>query len=463
MNRPLYDIQRHLHLQARRRPAQPVERLLRFVTDWTVIREAWRRVRTSQGADTPGADRLSARDLPSESSATRVFLQNLADQLQSGTYQPGPVRRFSIAKPNHPGQTRPLAILTLADRVAHMAIKLVLEPIVEARLGKRCFGFRPGRNRYDQIQSIRRLMLAHPDEFGAALCADVASCFDFLDHEIIVADLEGVTTDAAFRSLFCRVLEQVGSGQAGWWRKRRVGVLQGSPLSPLVANWTLARFDRAWQRDHAERAPLFRYADDLVVLARGPAEAARLRRPLDRCLWAANRLALSPEKTRTATLDRGIPLLGLLLRRHEDLFADRDDVRVFIDPKVFRDVLSEIDDWVEQLDPGRPLRTQFARFNQRLRGWFETYQYAYDAAQAFDSLDRHLFVALRHRLKDLTASSAAQLDADHHVRLESGHDTWQAGGVAALVAERTAAQVLPAQKRPRPVGSSSASLEESRP
>lgn len=157
MSRALHEIKRFLYQQARQYPAQPFENLMRHVADWTVMKVALQRVRSSHGANTPGADRVAARDLPCEPSATRVFLEDLADQLQSGKYYPGPVRRFEIDKPNHPGKTRPLAILILADRVVHMALKLILEPIVEARLGKRCFGSRPGRSRYDQLQAVRQI------------------------------------------------------------------------------------------------------------------------------------------------------------------------------------------------------------------------------------------------------------------------------------------------------------------
>ena len=128
-----------------------------------------------------------------------------------------------------------------------------------------------------------------------------------------------------------------------------------------------------------------------------------------------------------------MPLLGLLIRRHGDPFAHRHEVRVFIDPDPFRDVLAELDDWVEQLDPDSSLGGQFARLNERLRGWFDSYQYAYDAAQAFESLDRHLFVAVRHRLKEMLGCSSLVLDSEHHHRLPTGHHTWRADGVCLMV------------------------------
>ncbi len=66
-----------------------------------------------------------------------AFLQKLADKIQCGTYLPGAVLRFEIAKPGQPGKTRPIAILNLEDRVVHTALKLILEPLIEAHLGDR--------------------------------------------------------------------------------------------------------------------------------------------------------------------------------------------------------------------------------------------------------------------------------------------------------------------------------------
>jgi RNA-directed DNA polymerase len=232
MTQALQDIQCFLYQQARQQPSRPFDHLMRYLTDWTVLEAAWRRVRGSHGANTPGADQLTIRDLPSEPVAIRIFLQDLANQLQTGRYRPGPVRRFEIAKPGRPGKTRPLAILNVTDRVVHMALKLVLVPIVEARLGKRCFGFRPGRSRYDQLHAVRRLVLSQPDRYGAALSADIAACFDELDHRLILDDVRALVADSDLFRLFQLLLEQVGSGRRGWWRKRPVGVLQGSPLSP---------------------------------------------------------------------------------------------------------------------------------------------------------------------------------------------------------------------------------------
>lgn len=433
MTTTIHDIQRFLYQRARISRGPLNEPLLRYVTDWTVLRAAWRQVAAAPGSQTPGADGMTAAEVRAVPAALEAFLQDLATRLQAGKYEPGAVRRFEIRKPGDPDKTRPLAILNLADRVVHCAVKAVLDPLMEARLGNRCFGFRSGLGRYDQLHAVRRLVEGRPELYGAAVCTDVASCFDELDHALLRRDLRNLVSDPPLVRLLDCVLRQVGDGRRGWWNRRHVGVLQGSPLSPLLANLSLSRFDADWQAKHAGREPAFRYADDLAVLAADERTALRVRSELARCLRRNNRLNLAQDKTRIVTFDEGVPLLGLVLRRSRDAFDQQPHIRVLLDPRKVQSVLAAIDDWVEQMERDRPLGRQFQAFNQRLRGWFESFQYAYDASQALDAVDRRLFTGVRRKLKQMLSCSGSQLEAQHLVRLASGHDSWQADGETLLV------------------------------
>jgi group II intron reverse transcriptase/maturase len=406
---------------------------MRFLTDWVVLNEAWRLVRTAGGAGTPGADGMVAADLAVDPAAVTSFLQNLADKLQSGRYTPGAVVRFKLAKPGRPGKFRPIAVLTLEDRVVHMLLKIVLEPMVEVQMDDRSFGFRPNRSRFDQINAVRRHLVLNPELYGAAVAADIASCFDELDHRLILDDVRKLVADRSVFALFHSVLRQATSGKVGWLNRRRVGVLQGSPLSPLLANWNLTRFDRTWRERHGDKAPLFRYADDLLVLARDRADASRLKRKVAECLRQTNNLALAQDKTRVCTADDGVPLLGLELKRHRDPYLNREDIYIFTDKARFGEVIAEVTRCLEGLDPARPLGVQFEELNQRLRGYFEAYQFAYDAPHAFEALDRHVFTTLRRQIKVACQCTVASLKRDFYHRQKDGRETWAADGVPLLV------------------------------
>ena len=105
----------------------------------------------------------------------QVFLDGLAAQLRAGRYRPEPLRRVHIPKPGRPGETRPLGIPTVRDRVVMAAAKIVLEPIFEADFCRVSFGFRPKRSAHQAIEAIR---IAANRGGDWVLDADIKACFD---------------------------------------------------------------------------------------------------------------------------------------------------------------------------------------------------------------------------------------------------------------------------------------------
>src|SRR5207248_7004960 len=122
-----------------------------------------------------------------EESGVGAFLGVLADQLRAGTYRPRPLRRVHIPKPGKAGQTRPLGIPCVADRVVMTAAKIVLEPIFEADFSPVSFGFRPKRSAHQALEAIRVACNGGADW---VLDADIKACFDEIDHGALIAQVE---------------------------------------------------------------------------------------------------------------------------------------------------------------------------------------------------------------------------------------------------------------------------------
>ena len=299
----LQKLQNSLQTKAKAEPA------FRFYSLWDkvwradVLAEAYRRSRSNGGA--AGVDGVTFPEI--ENQGREAWLESLGQELRDGSYHPQPLLRVWIPKSN--GGQRPLSIPTIKDRVAQMAVVLVLGPIFEADLLASQYGFRPG---LDAKMAIRRLFW-HARESGRCevVDADLRDYFTSIPHGPLMRCLSRRVTDGRLLSIIKGWLTAPTEERNGrrtirtaTARKTKRGTPQGSPLSPLLANLYFRRFLLAW-RNHGHQdqldAHVVNYADDFVICCPpGKAEAARERMTT---LMTRLGLEVNETKTRLARLD----------------------------------------------------------------------------------------------------------------------------------------------------------------
>ena len=171
---PVRALQRVLYRSAKQDRTRRFHALFDKLARSDVMWRAWVDVATNQGA--PGVDGVSIAAIEAEGvESVRAFLDGLAAELRAGTYRPQPLRRVNIPKPGKPGETRPLGIPALADRVIMTAAKIVLEPIFDADFYPGSFGFRPKRSAHQALEVVR---VAANQGREWVLDADIKACFD---------------------------------------------------------------------------------------------------------------------------------------------------------------------------------------------------------------------------------------------------------------------------------------------
>lgn len=294
-------LQTALHDKAKEAPNFRFYALYDKVYRKDVLSYAYERCQANGGA--AGVDNQTFENI--EQYGAERWLDELTQELKSQTYQPQPVRRVYIPKPD--GKQRPLGIPTIRDRVVQIAAVLVLEPIFEADLPREQYAYRADRSALDAVQRVHKLInTGH----GQIVDADLSSYFDSIPHAELMKSVARRVVDRAMLHLIKMWLEAPVEETDERGNKRRStrnrdqgrGTPQGSPISPLLSNLYMRRFVLGWKRlGHEKRwkAYIVNYADDLVICCRNKAEEALVTM---RDMMSKLKLTVNEKKTRVCKL-----------------------------------------------------------------------------------------------------------------------------------------------------------------
>ena len=306
-----------------------VEAMVNEITIVTAIHN----IKSNKGSKTAGVDQVKMDK----------YLQMPRDELIAliresfSNYRPKPARRIYIPKKN--GKQRPLGIPTVLDRIVQECVRIIIEPICEAKFYPHSYGFRPYRAQKHAIRDIINVINSSarsPQQPVWAVEGDIKGCFDNINHRILLKKIWRIGIHDKRVIKMIQQMLKAGYIESGLMNDTEVGTMQGGILSPLLSNVYLNDFDwyvgRMYMEPHrrckhkgndTRRLKYsgvtpkynFRYADDWVILTSTEKEAYRLKRVLTKYFKNRLKLELSQEKTHLTDLrTEGIHFLGFVVK-----------------------------------------------------------------------------------------------------------------------------------------------------
>lgn len=285
------------------RPVSP-DALMEAICDRENVAAAVQAVRQNKGA--AGVDGMTVAELPRVLAARWPEIEA---QLLQGRYQPQPVRRVRIPKPD--GGERLLGIPTVIDRVIQQAVLQQLQPLWDPTFSEHSYGFRPGRSAHQAVAQAQAHVV---DGYQWVVDIDLAKFFDRVNHDRLLAAVAARVTDRRVLRLIRSYLT-AGVLEHGLFENSREGTPQGGPLSPLLSNLVLDELDRELER----RGHRFvRYADDCNIYVRTERAGRRVMATVTRFIERRLKLQVNAAKSAVAhPWDRSF--LGFSLRREYGL------------------------------------------------------------------------------------------------------------------------------------------------
>jgi RNA-directed DNA polymerase len=266
-------------------PALP-ERLMEEVVRPENLKQALKRVRSNKGS--PGIDGMTVDELPGYLAKHWPVLR---EQLLSGTYEPQPVRRVEIEKPD--GGMRKLGIPTVLDRFIQQAVMLVLQSGWDRTFSEHSYGFRPGRSAHQAVAKAQDYIA---EGLRFVVDIDLEKFFDRVNHDKLMGRMARHVADKRMLKII-RAFLNAGVMENGLVSPTGEGAPQGGPLSPLLSNIVLDELDRELEkRGHR----FVRYADDCNIYVRSERAGQRVMKSITEFIAKKLKLKVNDKKSAVA-------------------------------------------------------------------------------------------------------------------------------------------------------------------
>ena len=390
-------MQQKLHRWAAADTGRCFDDVFNLIYDPAFLVVAWSRVRGNRGSRTAGVDGVAPCDIVDPGR----FLADVRVEVKARRFTPTLVREMLISKGG--GKVRRLGIPTVTDRVVQASLKLVLEPIFEADFKPCSYGFRPMRRAQDAIAEIH---LFGSRTYEWVFEADIAACFDEIDHTALMDRVRRRIGDKRVLALIKAFLRAGVLTEDGVSRATITGTPQGGILSPLLANIALSvvdeHFTAKWEalgpywtrakkrRDGVPAMRLVRYADDFVVMIAGTRSDAEALRDEVADVLAPRGLHLSASKTKICHIDEGFDFLGWRIQRRQKRGHNgKRAVYTYPSKKALASVMAK----VRSLTRRRRHRTyaeMLRALSRVLRGWCNYFRHGV-SSRTFSYLDHYTF------------------------------------------------------------------------
>jgi RNA-directed DNA polymerase len=382
----LQDLRRRIYRKAKSEKAHRFWGIFVHIAKKETLKEAYRLSKENNGA--PGIDGQTFADV--EANGLDQFLDDIRQDLLSGSYKPQKNRRVDI--PKEGGKVRTLQIPCIRDRVVQGAVKLILEAIFEADFCPNSYGYRPKRSQHRALAEVRRSVLRR---MSIVIDVDLSKFFDTIQHVKLLTLIAKRVQDPRVLRLVKQIVKATG----------KVGVAQGGPFSPLAANIYLNEVDWAFDEIRRKTAQgpydavnYHRFADDIVITVsghhskRGWAERALVR--LEEEL-APFRVGINWEKTKIVNILSGesFGFLGFDIRRVPKKEGGGYFILMTPKKKARKAVKARIRDIIRH-GGAKPAKTLVSEINTVLAGWVNYFRVG-NSSRAFSEVRDYTEMKIR--------------------------------------------------------------------